>query len=72
MSEEILSDVVTLQKLIIYRDHFVYAPSQREMALHCNTISHWLGTYTEWSLNSGYCLVEQIFLYKMFFMLKTF
>ena len=25
------------------RDHFVYAPSQWEMALHCNTISHSLG-----------------------------
>ena len=32
------------------RDHFVYAPSQREKALHCNTISYWLGAYKEWSL----------------------
>ena len=33
------------------RDPSVYAPSQWEMALHCNAISHWLGTYTEWSLH---------------------
>ena len=32
------------------RDHSVYVPSQWEMVLHCNTISHWLGAYTEWSL----------------------
>ena len=28
------------------RDHCVYAPSQWEMALYCDTISHWLGAYT--------------------------
>ena len=32
------------------RNHSVYAPSQWEMALQCNAISHWLGAYTEWSL----------------------
>ena len=32
------------------RDHSVYVPSQREMALQCNAISHWLGGYTEWTL----------------------
>ena len=32
------------------RDHFVYVPSQWEMALHCNAISHWVGAYTEWFL----------------------
>ena len=31
------------------RDHAMYAPSQWEMYL-CNAVSHWLGTYTEWSL----------------------
>ena len=31
-----------------FSDHSVYMPSQWEMALHCNAISHWLGT--EWSL----------------------
>ena len=25
----------------------LHAPSQWEMALHCNTISHWLGAYTQ-------------------------
>ena len=32
------------------RDYSVYAPSQWEMVLHCNAISHWLGAYTGWSL----------------------
>ena len=32
------------------RDHSVYEPSQWETALHCNAVSLWLGTYTEWSL----------------------
>ena len=32
------------------RDHFVYAPSQWEMMLHCNVISNWLGPYTKLSL----------------------
>ena len=36
--------------LIGYRAQFVYAPGQWEMMLHCNVISHWLGTYTKWSL----------------------
>ena len=35
----------------IFRDYSLYAPSQWEMALHCNAISHWLSAYTEWSLN---------------------
>ena len=34
----------------IISDHFVNAPSQWEMVLYCNAMSHWLGTYTEWSL----------------------
>ena len=29
------------------QDHSVHAPNQWD----CNVISHWLGTYTEWSLN---------------------
>ena len=28
----------------------VCVPGQREMMLHCNVISHWLGAYTKWSL----------------------
>ena len=37
-------------------DHPVYVPSQWEMALHCNTISHWLDTYTGWSLDMCHLL----------------
>ena len=33
----------------VRRDQFGNAPSQWEMTLHCNIISHWLGTYTKWS-----------------------
>ena len=32
------------------RVHFVYAPSQWEITLHCNVVSNWLGAYTKWSL----------------------
>ena len=47
--------VISLNKMsnsqvVGYRAHSVYVPSQWEMALHCNAISHWLGAYTEWSL----------------------
>ena len=31
--------------------HFVFAPSQWETTLQCNVVSHWLGAYTEWSLD---------------------
>ena len=34
-----------------YMDHFVYMPSQWEMMLHCNVVSHWLGACTKWSLS---------------------
>ena len=34
----------------ICRDHFAYALCQWEMMLQSNVISHWLGTYTKWSL----------------------
>ena len=33
-----------------HRDHFMNAPSQWEMTLHCNVISHWLCAYPEWPL----------------------
>ena len=36
--------------IIALRDHFVYAPSQWEMTLQYNIISHWLDTCREWSL----------------------
>ena len=32
------------------RDH-VFVPSQWEMPLHCNAVSHWLGAYTQRSLH---------------------
>ena len=32
-----------------HRDHFVYVPSQWEMTLQFNVVSHWLGTFTKWS-----------------------
>ena len=35
---------------ILSRNNFVYAPSQWETTLHCNIVSHWLDTYTKWSL----------------------
>ena len=34
----------------LYRDDFVYGPSQWETALQCYVVSYWLGTYTKWSL----------------------
>ena len=33
------------------RIHSVHAPSQWETTLHCNVVSHWLGSYTKWSLS---------------------
>ena len=33
----------------VYRDHVLYAPSQRETISQCN-VPHWLGAYTKWSL----------------------
>ena len=43
-------DINHLQGLFCVCD---YAPSQWEMTLHCNVISHWLGAYTKWSLSFG-------------------
>ena len=34
-----------------------YAPSQWEMSLQCNDISHWLGAYLDWSLHVS-CIVN--------------
>ena len=41
-------------QLLVFRDHFVYAPSQWETALQCNIVSHWLGAYSKWSLGIEY------------------
>ena len=35
--------------MILFRNHFMYVPSQWETPLHCNVVSHWLGAYTLWS-----------------------
>ena len=42
------------------RDHFMNAPSQWETILQCNIISHWLGTFTKWSLqvDENDCLLQ--------------
>ena len=37
-------------QLMTSRDHFLYGPSQWEVTLHCNVISHWLGPYMKWFL----------------------
>ena len=51
IGDKIASNIsLYIQALLWYhRDHFVNAPSQWEMTLHCNVISHWLGAYTKWS-----------------------
>ena len=38
---------------ILCRDYFVYVPCQWETTLHCNVVSHWLGSYIKWSLLCG-------------------
>ena len=35
----------------IFRDLFVHAPSQWETTLQCNVVSHWLGSFTKWTLH---------------------
>ena len=44
--------------LIANRDHFVHAPSQREMILQCNFVSHWLGTIMIWKKCASLALYE--------------
>ena len=39
-------------------NHSLYVFSQWETALQCNTISHWLGAYTEWSLPLGFIMTD--------------
>ena len=48
----ILVFVIQCGSRIIHRDHFVYVPRQWETKFHCNVVSHWLDTYTKWSLNT--------------------
>ena len=49
---ETYPQITTLHHILHWRHRqgsFCSAPSQWEMALHCNAIYHWLGAYTEWS-----------------------
>ena len=47
-----------LSCMVYCRDHFVCVPSQWEMMLHCNVISHWLSAYTDCSLILYYGYVK--------------
>ena len=50
-SDSYHSDMSHLSSLTYeYKDHFVYAPGQWEMTLHCKVTSRWLGAYTKCSL----------------------
>ena len=40
--------ILTHEGLEKHMDNFVYVPSQWEMTLQCNIISHWVSTSTEW------------------------
>ena len=39
-------------------DRFVNMPSQWEMTLQCNVISHWLGAFTKWTLTHIHVSVD--------------
>ena len=55
----------TLMLQVISRGLFVYAPCQWETTLHCNFVSHLLGTYTKWSLYfSGFGTIIPMSVYK--------
>ena len=43
---------------VIHRDQSKYVPSQWEMLLHCNSVSHWLGPYLDWSLHPEHVFNE--------------
>ena len=45
-------------KFIANRDHFVHAPSQREMVLQCNLVSHWLCNIMIWKKCASLALYE--------------
>ena len=54
------------------RDHFVFASSQREMTLHCNSVSHWLGAYTKWSLKNAKLCVPYLCILRNHFTFSKF
>ena len=37
-----------------YYKSTMYVPSQWEPTLQCNIVSHWLGTYIKWSVNTAW------------------
>ena len=41
-------------------DHSVYVPIQWETTLQCNVVSHWLGTYTKWSLMRTFIIYSDV------------
>ena len=43
-------ELITKSKMIRRREYSVHAPSQWETTLHRNVVSHWLGAFTEWSM----------------------
>ena len=59
---ENFGSVLIQSGLVIYhmvsynRDLFVYTPSQWEMTLYCNVVSHWLGAYTKDACIKWYCI----------------
>ena len=48
----------------LFRDNFLYAPSQWKTTLHCNVVSHWLGAYKKLSL-----IIELLSLVQQLYML---
>ena len=53
ISENIMGVIYVVPREDSIRDHSVYVPSQWEMVLKCNAISHWQGACIEWSLIFG-------------------
>ena len=47
-----------------YRDRSRYVPSQWETSLQCNNVSHWLGTYLDWSLGIGQNSLVAVSIYR--------
>ena len=55
-----------LSAALVYRDHFVYAPSQWQTILHCNVVCHWLGAYTKRSLGVDFFAFSEVWNTKVF------
>ena len=53
------------------RDHFVYAASLLEPTLQCNVVSHWLATYTKWSLKIVISIPADIYVYSSTMMSRS-